>query len=578
MVKLPHKYESLLKQVERVERMKKMRKMKVRQWISGLLCILFCISLIPAKAEAAEVSSVMIAGKDIVKEPDMTMELGEGTAEYDPATNTLTLTNATVTGEGSTNTDGVISFAGDLTIRLVGKNTITSDSCSGIRSSQGNMTIEGNGSLTIRSLYYGIRAGSHGNVSINGAVLDIESKSNESFTGNGIHAEGILEITESTVTVTEKMSNVTGLIGNGGISIKDSKVTADILSETGYNYALISDADISIDHSVVTANNMTKDSSAAINGGNVKIFNGSDVTAYSASANAIYAFDYSNSGISTCIEVKDSKFTSQSFYPGLAADDIILENSTAKVESTASNGISAGKDLTIKGNSDITSIGVKKALNAKNTIKLIPAEGQSMDVLAGTSAEDAKAIENSPFSQETDLTAYGNNSIKYFRSALHNHVWGDWKSNGDDTHVRTCSNCPATEKESCVGGTATCSEKAVCEICGGGHGKVDPSNHTNLVKKEAKPATNSEEGNIECWYCDGCNKYFSDEAGTKEISAKDVVIPKLKGNTDAPKTSSKAAAKTGDNSSLALWMIAMMAAGTVLAGTALYNRKKNYNS
>lgn len=555
-----------------------MRKMKMRRWISGVLCILFCISLIPAKADAAAVSSVMIAGKDIVKEPDMTMELGKGTAQYDPSTNTLTLTNAAVTGEGSKNTDGVISFAGDLTIRLVGKNTITSGSCSGIRSSQGNMTIEGDGSLTIRSLYYGIRAGSHGNVSINGAVLDIESKSNGSFTGNGIHAEGILEITESTVTVTEKMSNVTGLIGNGGISIKDSTVTADILSETGYNYALISDADISIDHSVVTANNMTKDSSTAINGGNVKIFNGSDVTAYSASANAIYAFDYSGLGISTCIEVKDSKFTSQSFYPGLAADDIILENSTAKVESTASNGISAGKDLTIKGNSDITSIGVKKALSAKNTIKLIPAEGQLMDVLAGTSAKDAKAIENSPFSQETDLTAYGNESIKYFRSALHNHVWGEWKSNGDDTHVRTCSNCPATEKESCVGGTATCSEKAVCEVCGGGHGKVDPSNHTNLVKKEAKPATNSEEGNIECWYCDGCNKYFSDAAGTKEISAKDVVIPKLKGKKDVSKTSNKAAAKTGDNSPLALWMIAMMSAGTVLAGTALYNRKKNYNS
>lgn len=72
----------------------------------------------------------------------MTMELGEGTAKYDSSTNTLTLTNVAVTGEGSKNTDGVISFAGDLTIRLVGKNTITSDSCSGIRSSQGNMTIE----------------------------------------------------------------------------------------------------------------------------------------------------------------------------------------------------------------------------------------------------------------------------------------------------------------------------------------------------------------------------------------------------------------------------------------------------
>lgn len=554
-----------------------MRKIKMRRWISGLLCVLFCVSLIPAKADAAAVSSVTIAGTDILQDPDMTMELGEGTAKYDPSTNTLTLTNTAITGEGSRNTDGVISFAGDLTIRLVGENTITSGSCSGIVSSQGNMKIEGDGSLTIRSLYYGIRAGSHGNVSVSGAVLDIEAGSAGGYMGNGIQAEGILEITESTVTVTEKMSNTIGLIGNGGISITGSTITADLLSEKGYNNALVSDSNISIDHSVVIANNMTKDSSTAITGRNVKIFNESDVTVYSASANAIYAYDYSNSGISTCIEVKDSKFTSKSFYTGVAADDIILENSTAKVESTSSNGISAGKDLTIKGNSDITAIGVKKALSAKGTIKLVPSKEQTMDVLAGTSAEDAKAIENSPFSQETDLTAYGNNNIKYFRTVLHNHAWGDWKSNGDDTHVRTCSNCPATEKESCVGGIATCSEKAVCEICGGGYGKVDPSNHTNLVKKEAKPATNSEDGNIECWYCDGCNKYFSDEAGTKEIAIKDAVIPKLKANTDVSKTSSKAAAKTGDNSQPVFWMIVVMAAGIVLTGTALYSRKRKYN-
>lgn len=547
-----------------------MRKMKMRRWISGLLCILFCISLIPAKAEAAAVSSVMIAGKDIVKEPDMTMELGEGTAQYDPSTNTLTLTNAAVTGEGSKNTDGVISFAGDLTIRLVGKNTITSDSCSGIRSSQGNMTIEGDGSLTIRSLYCGIRAGSHGNVSINGAVLDIESKSNGSFTGNGIHAEGLLEISNgANVTATGNTPMTMGFIGNGGVSIKDSIVTAKILSEEGYN-PLSSDKDIIIDHSVVTASTASIDTAISLMWGDIRILNGSEVEANSAGGNGIYAEDYT-------IELSDSKFTSTSYYPGLMADDIILENSTANVKSTADWGIWAENQLSIKGNSDITATGELAALGAKKKVTLIPAEGQLMDVLAGTSAKDAKAIENSPFSQETDLTAYGNESIKYFRSALHNHVWGEWKSNGDDTHVRTCSNCPATEKESCVGGTATCSEKAVCEVCGGGHGKVDPSNHTNLVKKEAKPATNSEEGNIECWYCDGCNKYFSDEAGTKEISAKDVVIPKLKGNTDAPKTSSKAAAKTGDNSPLALWMM-VMAAGTVLAGAALYNRKKNYNS
>lgn len=81
------------------------------------------------------------------------------------------------------------------------------------------------------------------------------------------------------------------------------------------------------------------------------------------------------------------------------------------------------------------------------------------------------------------------------------------------------------------GGTATCSQLAVCDTCGEEYGEVNASNHTNLVKTEAKPATHMTEGNIEYWYCDGCEKYFSDEAGTKEIVLADTVVPKLTGHT-----------------------------------------------
>lgn len=51
------------------------------------------------------------------------------------------------------------------------------------------------------------------------------------------------------------------------------------------------------------------------------------------------------------------------------------------------------------------------------------------------------------------------------------------------------------------------------------------------MKTEAKAATHMTEGNIEYWYCDDCDKYFSDEAGTKEIALKDTVIPKLTEHT-----------------------------------------------
>ena len=111
------------------------------------------------------------------------------------------------------------------------------------------------------------------------------------------------------------------------------------------------------------------------------------------------------------------------------------------------------------------------------------------------------------------------------------HSWGNWHSNGNGTHTRTCQNCTVTDTGNCTGGTATCTNKAVCDICGEEYEEVNASNHTNLVKTEAKPATHMTEGNIEYWYCDGCDKYFSDEAGTKEIALANTVIPKLTEHT-----------------------------------------------
>ena len=111
------------------------------------------------------------------------------------------------------------------------------------------------------------------------------------------------------------------------------------------------------------------------------------------------------------------------------------------------------------------------------------------------------------------------------------HSWGNWQSNGNDTHTRTCSVCGDTESQNCSGGEATCTALAVCDICGEEYGEVNAARHTNLVKTEAKPATHMTEGNIEYWYCDGCDKYFSDEAGTKEIALANTVIPKLTAHT-----------------------------------------------
>ena len=78
-----------------------------------------------------------------------------------------------------------------------------------------------------------------------------------------------------------------------------------------------------------------------------------------------------------------------------------------------------------------------------------------------------------------------------------------------------------------TGGKATCIAKAVCEICKESYGSPDPNNHTDLKHIDAKGATAAEEGNIAYWYCDGCKKYFSDAAATKEITKAATVTAKL---------------------------------------------------
>ena len=117
-----------------------------------------------------------------------------------------------------------------------------------------------------------------------------------------------------------------------------------------------------------------------------------------------------------------------------------------------------------------------------------------------------------------------------------------------------------------TGGTATCKDKAICEVCGESYGKLDPNNHANLKHIDAKAATKTSEGNIEYWYCDGCNKYYKDAKATQEITKAQTVTAKL---PDDSKSS-----QTGDNSNLALWIALLFISGGAVTVTTVYGRKK----
>ncbi|MGN0578939.1 MAG: InlB B-repeat-containing protein [Ruminiclostridium sp.] len=88
-----------------------------------------------------------------------------------------------------------------------------------------------------------------------------------------------------------------------------------------------------------------------------------------------------------------------------------------------------------------------------------------------------------------------------------------------------CDTCGATLSDH-SGGTATCTERAICEICGKPYGETDSKNH-NLEKVPENEATADENGNEEYWHCEDCDKNFSDKKGKNEIELEDTIIPKL---------------------------------------------------
>lgn len=167
------------------------------------------------------------------------------------------------------------------------------------------------------------------------------------------------------------------------------------------------------------------------------------------------------------------------------------------------------------------------------------------------------------------------------------HEWGPWTSGSDNTHTRACKRDGAhTETKSCVdadrdhmceacgqtisghtGGTATCTAKAVCSVCGQSYGAVDTANH-DLKHTAAKEPGAFVPGRIEYWTCRTCGKYFADAGGAKEISRDDIIIPRL--GTAADSEGGKVSPATFD----AGIGVSAVTAVTSLAGLALLRRKR----
>ena len=228
--------------------------------------------------------------------------------------------------------------------------------------------------------------------------------------------------------------------------------------------------------------------------------------------------------------------------------------------------------------------------------------------------------------QKIVVTDKSGNNAEMTVTVNNGHTFGEWVSDNDGKHTRKCTvdGCDAFETENCSGGNATCTEKAVCDICGKAYGEFDGTNHKGGVQEwTTRTAFNHEQkwnccGAVivaseahewkdgvcrECGYvclhndadkdhiCDYCKKTISEhvdkdknhicdycektisaheDAPTEEIKKADTVTAKLPDDSKSP--------QTGDNSNLILWIALLIISGGVMKGVTAFGKSKKHSA
>ena len=208
--------------------------------------------------------------------------------------------------------------------------------------------------------------------------------------------------------------------------------------------------------------------------------------------------------------------------------------------------------------------------------------------------------------QKIVVTDKAGNNAEMTVTVNNGHTFGEWVSDNDSKHTRKCTvdGCDAFETENCSGGNATCTEKAVCDVCGKAYGEFDGTNHEGGVQEwTTRTAFNHEQkwnccGAVivaseahewkdgvcrECGYvclhndadkdhvCDYCKKTISahEDATPEEIKKPDTVTAKLPDDSKSP--------QTGDNSNLILWIALLIISGGVMKGVTAFGKSKKHS-
>ena len=228
--------------------------------------------------------------------------------------------------------------------------------------------------------------------------------------------------------------------------------------------------------------------------------------------------------------------------------------------------------------------------------------------------------------QKIVVTDKAGNNAEMTVTVNNGHTFGEWVSDNNGKHTRKCTvdGCDAFETENCSGGNATCTEKAVCDVCGKAYGEFDGTNHEGGVQEwTTRTAFNHEQkwnccGAVivaseahewkdgvcrECGYvclhndadkdhiCDYCKKTISEhvdkdknhicdycektisaheDAPIEEIKKADTVTAKLPDDSKSP--------QTGDNSNLILWIALLIISGGVMKGVTTFGKSKKHSA
>lgn len=274
---------------------------KIRKLIGFALALTFTMAMLPAMAFADTSYYDLYVNGERFTSDNLAIECGEGTATYDPATQTLTLDNASITN--ALGSGGIYSgLTSDLNIVLQGENRITFDDNMGVMAT-GNIELSGSGSLTIDvagETRDGISAA--GNVSVHGTTLNINAP-------GGV-----------------------GICSDGSVFVDNARLTSHAL------YAGIDAANLTINNSSVV-----------------------DISATENNCNAAYISSRGGT-MGGNLSISNSNVVAKSLFPGLFAEgNLTVDGGSVQSTSTADSGLWARGDLTIKGGAKVTLAGVYPA-------------------------------------------------------------------------------------------------------------------------------------------------------------------------------------------------------------------------